>query len=287
MVLPFAYLALPGWGLPTVLGLVFAGGLSVGYERVVTHRWLRRGLILGLLGADLAAWAAWRAGAAPLWFTAVNSVVVLLIAVSAANLSAQGGLRLRHAAWFTLGLAVYDLTFATAIPITQKLAAAIQGYPFAPSAGLRVGDLGAVIGMGDLLAYALFGVTAYKAYGRTGLRVALVVVAAFGALAPALSPLVIEAVAGRRPSLIPAQVFFGPGAFLGYLLLRRLGPERRMAEILGNPVNRPADRRARWLGPPAPSVVPAPAVAPGPAAGPAASVAPARPAEVRGPVRLS
>ncbi|MFF5235385.1 hypothetical protein [Dactylosporangium sp. NPDC000521] len=234
VVLPFVYLALPGWALPTVLGLVFAAGLGIGYEPVVTHGWWRRGLILSLLGVDLAAWAAWRAGAAPTWFTAVNSVVVMLIAVSAANLSAQGGLKLRHAAWFTLGLAVYDLTFATAIPITQKLAEAIQGYPYAPSAGLRVGELSAVIGMGDLLAYALYGATAYKAYGRTGLRASVAIVAVFGALLPTLSPLAIEAITGRQPSLIPAQVFFGPAAFVGYLVLRRLGAERRMVDVLGN-----------------------------------------------------
>lgn len=233
VVLPFAYLALPGWALPTVLALVFAAGLSIGYEPVVTHRWWRRGLILALLAADLATWAAWQAGAPPTLFTVVNSVVVMLIAVSAANLSAQGGLKMRHAAWFTLSLAVYDLTFATAIPITQRLAEAIQGYPYAPSAGLRVGEFGAVVGMGDLLAYALFSVTAYKAYGRTGLRASLALVAVFGALLPTLSPLAIEALTGRQPSLIPAQVFFGPAAFLGYLALRRRGAERRMTHILG------------------------------------------------------
>lgn len=270
VVLPFAYLALPGWALPTVLGLVFAGGLAIGYEPAVPRRWLRWALILGLLGADLATWAAWRAGAAPTMFTVVNSVVVMLIAVSASNLSAQGGLQLRHAAWFTAGLAVYDLTFATAIPLTQRLAEAIQGYPFAPSAGLRIGELGAVIGMGDLLAYSLFAVTAYKAYGRFGLRVGVAVIAVFGALLPTLSAEVVEAITGRQPGLVPAQVYFGPAAFLGYLVLRRRGAERRMAQVRG--VDPMASRRPAPAGRPAaaPPQAPRPLAAgsPSPAASP-------------------
>jgi hypothetical protein len=235
VVLPFFYLALPPWVLPSLLALVFFGGLSIGYEPAVPARWLRRGLILGLLAVDAAtAWAAEHAVLAPGWFWLVNSLVVGLIAVSATNLNVQGGLRLRHAAWFALGLAGYDLVFATVIPLTQRLAAAIQGYPFAPSAGLRMGELGAVLGLGDLLAYAVYAVAAYKAYGDAGLRLALALTAVFGAVVPTLAPLAIEAVTATPPSLIPAQVFFGPAAFLGYRWLHRRGPERRMRALVLN-----------------------------------------------------
>lgn len=233
LALPFVYLALPGAALPAVLALVFAGGLTVGYQPVVGRTPLRWALILALLGTDLAGHRLLGSDSPVYWLA--NSATVGLIVVSATNLNVQGGMRLRHIAWFVLALGVYDLTFATVIPLTQKLAEAIQGYPFAPSAGLRVGGYSAVIGMGDLLAYALYSTASYKAYGRSGLRLAVVLVAVFGAILPTLAPPVVDALTGHRPGLIPAQVLFGPAAFAGYLALRRRGPERRMVELTALP----------------------------------------------------
>ncbi|MFC9531604.1 hypothetical protein [Streptomyces sp. NPDC056975] len=230
--LPFLYLALPGALLPPVLGLTLAGGLAVAYGPVARSARLRWLLIAGLLAAD---WFAARTAehdpthALPYWL--INSTVIMLMAVGAANLNAQGGLRLRHVARFALALAAYDLFFATAVPITQRLFDAVQGYAFAPSAGLRVGDLGAVLGMGDLLVYALYSTVAYKAYGRSGLATALGLVAVFGALLPTLTPVTVEALTGHLPEIVPAQIFFGPAAFVGHLVLRRRGPERRMADV--------------------------------------------------------
>jgi hypothetical protein len=251
LALPYFYLALPGAVLPAILALVFAGGLTVGYQPVVRDTRLRWALILGLLAADLAGHLV-LGGNSPVYWLA-NSAVVCLIVVSATNLNVQGGVRLRHIAWFVLFLAVYDLVFATVLPLTQELAQAIQGYPFAPSAGLRINELGGVIGMGDLLAYSLFTAAAYKAYGAVGVRLALVLVATFGAVLPGVFPLAVEALFATTPSLVPAQVFFGPAAFLGYLWLRRRGPERRMVEFRAAlPVAAP---------PPAPAPHPAPAPA--------------------------
>ncbi|MEU6244937.1 hypothetical protein [Streptomyces sp. NPDC047024] len=234
--LPFLYLylSLPGWLLSPVLGLTLAGGLSVGYGAVLRRAPVRWAVILCLLAAD---WIAARvaegdpthADALPYWL--VNSVVIMLMAVGAANLNAQGGLKLRHVSRFALALAVYDLFFATVVPLTQKLFGAVQGYAFAPSAGIRVGPYGAVLGMGDLLVYALFTTVAHKAYGRRGTTVALWLVALFGALAPTLTPITVEALTGHLPEVVPAQIFFGPAAFVGYLMLRRGGPERRMADV--------------------------------------------------------
>ncbi|MEU1542907.1 hypothetical protein ABZ461_33365 [Actinacidiphila glaucinigra] len=98
------------------------------------------------------------------------------------------------------------------MPLTQKLINAVQGYAFAPSAGLRIGEFGAVVGMGDLLAYALFTTVAYKAYGRSGLTLALGLIAVFGALVPTLTPITVEALTGHFPEVVPAQIFFGPAA---------------------------------------------------------------------------
>ncbi|MGW0883881.1 hypothetical protein [Streptomyces sp. NPDC002671] len=230
--LPFFYLALPGWLLPPVLGLTLAGGLSVGYGAVVRQGLVRWSLIICLMAAD---WFTARSAehdpthALPYWL--INSVVILLMAIGAANLNTQGGLKLRYVSRFALALAVYDLFFATAVPLTQKLFGAVQGYAFAPSAGVRIGEFGAVLGMGDLLVYALFTTVAYKAYGRQGLTLALCLVAVFGALAPTLTPITVEALTGHLPEIVPAQIFFGPAAFFGYLVLRRSGPERRMVDV--------------------------------------------------------
>ncbi|MFJ3856021.1 hypothetical protein ACIPRL_07325 [Streptomyces sp. NPDC090085] len=230
LALPYVYLALPGAVLPAVLALVFAGGLSVGYQPVIGDGRLRWALITALIASVLAAHLAFGETAPPYWIA--NSCVVGLVVVSATNLNVQGGMKLANVARFLLALAAYDAFFAWVVPLTQQLADAVQGYPYAPAAGLRIGeDLGAVVGMGDLLAYALFTTTAYKAYGRAGLRTGIALVLLFGALAPVGALHLVGALTGEAPALVPAQVFFGPAAFVGYRLLRRRGPERRMRDL--------------------------------------------------------
>ncbi|MDX3534703.1 hypothetical protein PV721_10045 [Streptomyces sp. MB09-01] len=230
LALPYVYLALPGAVLPAVLALVFAGGLSVGYQPLIANGRLRWALISVLIASVLVTHLAFGETAPPYWVA--NSCVVGLVVVSATNLNVQGGMRLKNVAWFLLALAVYDAFFAWVVPLTQELAAAVQGYPYAPAAGLRIGeDLGAVVGMGDLLAYALFTTTAYKAYAKPGLRTGIALVVLFGAVAPVAALHLIAAATGDAPGLIPAQVFFGPAAFVGYLFLSRRGPERRMVDV--------------------------------------------------------
>ncbi|WP_405791256.1 hypothetical protein OG753_33760 [Streptomyces sp. NBC_00029] len=231
LALPYLYLALPGAVLPVVLALVFAGGLSVGYQPVIANGRLRRTLIAVLITSVLVSHLAFGETAPPYWVA--NSAVVALVVVSATNLNVQGGMRLKNVAWFLLALTAYDAFFAWVVPLTRELSDAVQGYPYAPAAGLRIGeDLGAVVGMGDLLAYALFTTTAYKAYGKRGLRTGIVLVTLFGAVAPVATLHIVAAATGHAPALIPAQVFFGPAAFLGHLFLRRGGPERRMADVV-------------------------------------------------------
>jgi hypothetical protein len=78
-------------------------------------------------------------------------------------------------------------------------------------------------------------VSAFKAYGRTAARIALGVVVAFGAVVPAVVPLLINFIDARQDVLVPAQAWFGPAALVTYLLLRRrLGRERTMREFLAS-----------------------------------------------------
>jgi len=83
--------------------------------------------------------------------------------------------------------------------------------------------------------YAGFTIAAHKAYGRPGLRLALILVAVFGAAVPTLSGLLLNYVDSRLDVVIPAQTYFGPAAVLGYLWLRhRYGRERTMKEYLAS-----------------------------------------------------
>jgi hypothetical protein len=231
--LPALYLILPHWALTSFLIVTFLASLSIGYRPVLRPAllWPAIGLLLGvnvwiartLLGTVVG----WQL------FWAETSLVVLLGATAVANLYVQGGMKLRHVAWFAVGLAVYDVMTSVVIPLAPKLADEFIGYPLDPSIGMRVGLYNANIGLGDLLVYGLFTVAALKAYGKVAARWALLVVALFGAAAPAFAPLVIDAVTrGSANAVVPAQSFFGLAAFITYRLLRRrYGTERTTGEF--------------------------------------------------------
>jgi hypothetical protein len=215
--------------------LTFTASLSIGYRPLLSPSalWLGIGLLLGAniwLGQNFL-------GTVPGWqlFWAETSVIVLLGAISVANLYVQGGMQLRHVAWFALGLAVYDVIFTIAVPVSNLLVREFVGHPLFPAIGMRIGFDEAIIGLGDLLVYALFTVAAYKAYGRPAVRLALVLVIVFGAAMPALSSLLIDYIDARADIVIPAQTWFGPAGFLGYRWLRhRYGRERTMKEFLAS-----------------------------------------------------
>jgi hypothetical protein len=231
--LPTLYLLLPRWALTGFLALTFLASLSIGFRPLLSpgRLWLTIGVLLGanifIARTMLGTVAGWQL------YWAENSVVVLLGAVAVSNLYVQGGMKLRHVAWFALLLAGYDLAFTAVVPVTNELAQEFLGFPLDPSMGMRMGFDNASIGLGDLLVYALFTIAAYKAYGRVGARTALSLVAVFGAALPALAPLLINYVDARTDVLVPAQTWFGPMAFLGYRWLRkRYGPERTTQEFL-------------------------------------------------------
>lgn len=234
--LPFLYVALPQWMLTSVLVLTFCGALSIGARPLLSpaRTWLGIGFLVGLniwmartLLGTVAGWQAY-------WLE--TDVIVILAAVAAANLYVQGGMRLKHVAWFALILAGYDAVFTLVWPVTNRLAERFLGFPLDPSVGFRMGVYNASIGIGDLLVYSLFLVAAYKAYGRVAAQVSMVIIVVFGAVAPAMAPLLFRALIDARTDLVvPAQAVFGPVAFLCYRwLTRRYGPERTMAAFLAS-----------------------------------------------------
>jgi len=159
------------------------------------------------------------------------STMVVLAAVGVSNLYVQGGMRLRHIAWLGLFLALYDITFATVIPLSPMLADTFEGQPLDAAFGFYMHGRQANLGLGDILLYALYMIGAYKAYGRRGAVVMLPVIGVFGALLPGLSPLLVQHFVRQGIGIaVPAQLFFGPVAFAAYLWLRRQGPERSTGE---------------------------------------------------------
>jgi hypothetical protein len=235
VLLPGLYLLLPQWALTTVLALTFAAALSIGFRPVLAPATLWLGIGL-LIGANL--WMGQRMinnvhNWQLVW--AENSIIVLLAAISVANLYVQGGMQLRHVAWFAGGLAVYDSLFTLVWPVSNLLIREFVNHPLFPAMGMRIGYDEAIVGLGDLLVYAGFTIAAVKAYGRPGLRLALALVVVFGAVMPTLSGLLINYVDLRLDVVIPAQTWFGPAAILGYLWLRRrYGRERTMKEYLAS-----------------------------------------------------
>jgi hypothetical protein len=246
VILPGLYLFLPQWALTTVLALTFTAALSIGFRPVLAPATLWLGIGV-LIGADL--WMGkhminnvfnWH------FVWAENSLVVLLAAVSVANLYVQGGMQLRHVAWFAGGLALYDTIFTVVWPVSNLLIRAFVNHPLFPAMGMRIGFDEAIVGLGDLLVYAGFTLAAVKAYGKPGLRLALILVLVFGAVMPTLSGMLFNYVDARLDVVIPAQTWFGPAAVVGYLWLRhRYGRERTMKEYLASV---DATRRERPAG---------------------------------------
>jgi hypothetical protein len=259
--IPLFYLSLPRWLLTSFLVLTFVSALSFGLRPLLPPLavWLVVGVLLGLnlwLGTNaLGTVGGWQL------FWAENDVIVVLAAVFVANLYVQGGMGLKHVAWFALALAAYDMVFTSVAPVTPALVEAFLGYPLNPSVGMRWGIDNAAIGIGDLLVYGLFVLAVAKGYGRRAGRLAVSVVLIFGAVVPALVPLLMDYVTARADTVVPAQVWFGPAAFLTWLWLRhRYGKERTMREFLASddvasvPIGSPAGP-GRSSGAPRPPAV--------------------------------
>lgn len=250
--LPLLYLVLPLTPLIVALAITFTSALSIGLRPLLgaTATWVVVGLLIGaniwLTRTMLGTVVGWQ-----MWWVE-NSVIVIIAAITVANLYVQGGMRVGHIAWFATILAVYDAIFTFKWPVTNELAQRFLGWPLDPAIGFRLGVFNASLGLGDLLVYSMFVIAVYKAYGRAATRVAVSITVLFGAVTPALLPLAFRVfIDARTDLLVPAQVAFGPAAFLCYLWLRRVhGRERTMAEFLASSdvpqrthMDAPADRR--------------------------------------------
>jgi hypothetical protein len=253
VVLPVFYLSLPYWILTPFLVLTFGGALSMGLRPLLPRAvsWTVIGVLLGanlwVARTMLGTQAGWQ-----LYWVCVG-LVVFGAAVCVSNLYVQGGMQLRHAAYFTLALAVYDFTFSTVLPLTPKLADRFQGHPLNAAIGMRWDVFNAAIGVGDLLAFAVYAAAAYKAYGAKAMRLVFPLVVVFGAVAPSLTPLVLHTFTrGSLNIVVPVQSWFGPPAFLLYLWMRKhFGPERTTARFRAD---LDADQAAR----PQPQALPVP-----------------------------
>jgi len=234
-ILPFVYGWLPVPLVTCLLALTFGSALYIGYRPLLGQAgiWIGIGLLFGFniwssnhIMGTLPGWQ--------LWFTE-QAIVVALAAISVCNLYVQGGMKLRHVAWLSLGLAGYDVLFASYYPLTGKLIARYITHPLTPLLGMRFGYEDYAIGLGDLLIYSLFFVAAYKAYGARAAAIAAGVIVVMGGLVTAYIPFLFNFTNANLDTLIPAQSLFGPAAFVTYLWMRRhYGRERTMAEYLAS-----------------------------------------------------
>jgi hypothetical protein len=126
--LPVLYLYVPPTVLTIFLVITFVSALSIGYRPVLPRLVLWP--VIGALIATHILVARNLLGTTRGWqlYWALTSVAVLFAAVAVANLYVQGGMRLRHVAWFALGLAVYDPIFSFGIPLTARLADTFAGF---------------------------------------------------------------------------------------------------------------------------------------------------------------
>lgn len=231
--LPFLYLVLPIYVLTGMLTLTFSTALYIVLRPFLRPLYLWP-LVVFLLVGDIVVTRTLM-GTTQGWqiYWVFNNVIVLGAAVGISNLYVQGGMRMSQVVWFSLILAAYDLFFDLVVPISAHLADRFHGQPLDAAMGWISGSYSSNLGIGDILVFALFTISAYKGFGRRGIVAAVVTISIFGVLVPSLSPLMIlPLVRGGVGITIPVQTFFGPFAVLTYYMLRRSGPERSMAQWL-------------------------------------------------------
>ncbi len=255
-ILPFVYGWLPVPLVTCLLAVTFASALYIGYRSLLGPAgiWLGIGLLFGFN-----IWSSHHfMGTIPGWqvWYAEQSIMVGLAAVAVSNLYVQGGMKLRHVAWLSLGLAGYDVAFAGYYPLTGRLIARYITHPLTPVLGMRFGEVDYAVGLGDLLVYSLFFVAAYKAYGARAAAIAASVIAVMGGFATAFIPFLFNFTNANLDEAVPAQSLFGPAAFVTYLWMKRhYGRERTMAEYLASQDGEAAASRVEQATAPEPASI--------------------------------
>src|SRR4051812_31218314 len=149
--LPVLYVKLPPGLLTGFIVVTFLSALTIALRPVIPTRTVAVAVPALLAAGILETRVMHRFGGGMQVYWILTSLVVLIAAVGVANLYVQGGLSLRHVAWFTMFLGVYDVFFTRVIPLTPELAVALQGRPLDPSVGFAAGRFNANVGLGDLL----------------------------------------------------------------------------------------------------------------------------------------
>jgi hypothetical protein len=255
-VLPFVYGWLPDPVVTCILVVTFTSALYIGYRPMLGAAgiWAAIGLLIGFniwssdhIMGTIAGW--------DVWYTE-QSIAVLLASIAVVNLYVQGGMKLRHVAWLSVGLACYDVVFALYYPLTSELISRYITHPLTPVVGMRFGEVDYAVGLGDMLAYALFFLVTYKAYGKRAAVIAAGVIVAFGCAGTAFAPFIFKATDANLAIHVPAQSVFGPAAFITYLWMKRhYGRERTMAEYLASQGETAAEPRVEQAPAPEPASI--------------------------------
>ena len=239
--LPVLYLVVPAGVLTGFLVLTFMSALMIGLRPLVSTRVLWVAIPVLLIANLLVTRSMDEIGGGLQVYWLLTSLVVMIAAVGIGNLYVQGGLGLRHIAWFTLFLAAYDIFFTNVVALTPELAISLQGRPLDPSVGFAANGYNANVGLGDMLVFCMYAAAAYKGFGRRGALVALLVIVVFGAVGPSVTPLLVPGLFGTTAAaFVPVMTIFGPAAFAAYLWLSRTTPERSGVQWIGEQAARMA-----------------------------------------------
>jgi hypothetical protein len=226
ILIPYLYLALPGWLVGAILALGTFGILQLLLEPVLPGRWLSWVVAGGLVGADVLLAA--RAGTRSLSYLAVNDLVLILAVAGVTNLWVQSGFTARDLAVLAAVLTLYDLIATTLLPLTNELIGRLVGLPFTPLLTWPTGDDGWLgLGLGDLLLATVGPLVFRKAFGKPAGIVALVIALA------TIAAVMILPLTGWLQETFPVMVVLGPllVAQYGYWI-RRQGTERTTAAYL-------------------------------------------------------
>jgi hypothetical protein len=216
ILVPYLYLALPGWA---VTGLLVLGAWSALYlvcEPLLRRRRLIWGLSGALVLADSATAALFATDKSV--FLVVNNLVMILLVVGISNLWAQSGMQARAVTLLGAFLIVYDLIATSLTPLMGALLQRLAAQPLAPQLAWPIDRTDVVaIGVGDVLVAAVFPLVLRRAFGEWAGIVAI------GSAIGAMVGLSVLPLSG----IFPVMVVLGPLMALQYTVWRwRYGSER-------------------------------------------------------------